>query len=187
MYPLLHLQHWLHGIGKLRGFGIQSPWAYDFVKEVVAERSPYYKYGELDHNTHVQGSDQRLCHLLLRIANFCQPQAIYIEPKTPTPYHAYIKGGCERADIVSNPQDAQLLLLSVLSPNIAETISHLPSTVNQEPPTILLLGINDTPSTLEIWNHIISNPPCTLTFNLWKMGVIFTHERYQPQHYILNF
>ena len=187
MNTIHRLRHWARGLGKLHGFGIQSPWAYDFVKEVIAERSPYYKYEELDKNSHAKGHEQRVGHLLLRIANYCQPQTIYIGQATPPTCPAYLKAGCEQASPVSNPQDAQLLLLSAHTPDVGETIRQLPATVRQQPPTILILGINDTSDTIKKWNQIISIPPITLTFNLWEMGIAFTQERYQPQHYILNF
>ena len=42
------LSEYLSRIGKSRGFGIQSPWAYSFVKDVISEKLPYYAYSDIE-------------------------------------------------------------------------------------------------------------------------------------------
>ena len=41
-------KEYLSRVGKARGFGIQSPWAYRFVTEIVGERCPYYYYETIE-------------------------------------------------------------------------------------------------------------------------------------------
>ena len=60
---------YLSRIGKSRGFGIQSPWAYSFVKDVIMEKLPYYAYEEIEKTY----SDKKECKkqkLYFRIRNF---------------------------------------------------------------------------------------------------------------------
>ncbi len=38
---------WLRRVRYSRGFGVQSPWAYRFIRYVVNEHYPYYKYEHL--------------------------------------------------------------------------------------------------------------------------------------------
>ena len=53
-----------------RGFGIQSPWAYRFVRYVVNEHYPYYAYDDLRPLfPHLSKRERRVCELYLRIAN----------------------------------------------------------------------------------------------------------------------
>lgn len=68
-----------------RGFGIQSPTAYAFFRDVVFEKLPYYAYEPLS-----RLSDPRLgegeCRLLFRIVNYASPAvAIDVFPSSMTP------------------------------------------------------------------------------------------------------
>lgn len=53
------------------GFGIQSPWAYELVRDVLYERLPYYAYAE-------QGLATPLEQQLFRIRNHYRKQPIVI-------------------------------------------------------------------------------------------------------------
>lgn len=58
-----------------RGFGIQSPWAYRFVTEVIGERLPYYGYAAIDRR--YRDKRERAYHrLLLRLGNAVWPSAL---------------------------------------------------------------------------------------------------------------
>lgn len=181
MNPFPLLRHWLKGIGKLRGFGIQSPWAYDFVRDVVAERRPYYKYAEID-KLSADRSERKVCRLLLRMANFCQPATAFIDDSLPTAYADSLKAGCTNTRLVDNPQEARLLLLPVMSTHAKAALPHLPADS-----TLILFGINQSAATRQRWAEISTDSHSTTTFNLWKTGIIFIQNRYQQQHYILNF
>ncbi len=65
---LLRLKH-------SRGFGIQSPSAYAFYRDVVFERLPYYAYSRLTQFIDPQLSEAS-CRLLFRIANFASPTTV---------------------------------------------------------------------------------------------------------------
>ncbi len=54
-----------------RGFGVQSPWAYELVRDVLFERLPYYAYAE-------QGLTTHLNQQLFRIRNHYRHQHIII-------------------------------------------------------------------------------------------------------------
>ena len=53
VYYLERLWIWLTRLTRCRGFGIQSPSAYSFVRYVVNEHYPYYAYADLT-NSHPQ-------------------------------------------------------------------------------------------------------------------------------------
>lgn len=70
------ISEYIRRMGKSRGFGIQSPWAYTFVTEVIGERMPYYAYEEIDKRyPRHQRKRQRLYH---RVQNFVHPHRTYI-------------------------------------------------------------------------------------------------------------
>lgn len=67
------LIEYLSRVGKSRGFGIQSPWAYSFVREVIFETCPYYAYKEIDKRVKSK-KDREWARLHFRIANFVNPK-----------------------------------------------------------------------------------------------------------------
>lgn len=64
-------------VGKARGFGIQSPWAYRFVTEVVGEKSPYYYYEEID-RLFPNAKERKFQKLIYRIRNFTYPSEVMV-------------------------------------------------------------------------------------------------------------
>ena len=68
-------KRWRHG----RGFGIHSPFAYDFITRTLRERLPYYAYDNIDALA-VDGRNDKLPHrrlrLLYRIAVRFNPSVI---------------------------------------------------------------------------------------------------------------
>ena len=48
---------WLRRAHRSKGFGVQSPWAYRFIRYVVNEPYPYYKYEQLEKQ--VYGIDKK--------------------------------------------------------------------------------------------------------------------------------
>ena len=64
-------------IGKSRGFGIQSPWAYSFVTDVIMERLPYYAYERIDKEYRTT-RERKHEKLMLRIRNFCHKGEVII-------------------------------------------------------------------------------------------------------------
>jgi len=67
------LREYLSRIGKSRGFGIQSPWAYSFVKDVIMEKLPYYEYEEIE-NAFPNKKECKKQKLYFRIRNFVHNQ-----------------------------------------------------------------------------------------------------------------
>ena len=63
------LSEYLSRIGKSRGFGIQSPWAYSFVKDVISEKLPYYAYSDIE-NQYLDTREQKKHKLYFRVRNF---------------------------------------------------------------------------------------------------------------------
>ncbi len=59
-----NISRWWHSFG----FGIQSPWAYSMVTDVICERLPYYEYARIDRECHSR-HERRRRKLYLRIRN----------------------------------------------------------------------------------------------------------------------
>lgn len=74
---MFRLLDYLLRIGKSRGFGIQSPWAYSFVRDVIFERHPYYAYAEIEDRciSKKEAKRQKLYH---RLRNYCHDGHLFI-------------------------------------------------------------------------------------------------------------
>ena len=98
MYKLKRVIVWIRRMRHSRGFGVQSPYDYRFIRYVINEHWPYYAYDELAKS--VAGLDRKtrkLCRLYFRIANWLQPDVMTdYEPVTDA-YRRYMETGCRRA------------------------------------------------------------------------------------------
>lgn len=65
---------------RTRGFGVQSPTDYHFIRHVVAQTFPYYAYKQLESNTtHLSKREVEILRFYLRLANYVQDRfPIYI-------------------------------------------------------------------------------------------------------------
>ena len=97
---------WLRRSRHSRGFGVQSPWAYRFIRYVVNEHYPYYAYDDLSRLYEGYPKQiQKLCRLYFRIANFWQAeQALDYSAASETDiirlYGTFMKRGCNKLEVV---------------------------------------------------------------------------------------
>jgi len=165
---------WLRRIGHCRGFGIQSPTDYHFVREVVNEEWPYYAYAEL-------GQDdprlrQKLGHLYFRLANFLQPECV----ADLLGYEDYLHAGCQKACICHDMSEQASLILAPV-----ESSPLLASFQPSSPKTVLMVeNIGQHP---DEWQTILANTYARVAFDLYYAGIVFFDPKRSRQHYIVNF
>ena len=98
------MRRWLN----TRGYGVQSPFAFNFLHDVIRQKIPYYAYGELrksrrpDEINTVQEDE-----MLFRIANFAQAKSI-IMPAEWKGSSRYLSAGCTTAKIEFYPNECEL-------------------------------------------------------------------------------
>ena len=88
---------WLSRIHCCRGFGIQSPTDYAFVRYVVNEHWPYYAYDVLRDDDWLR---EKLGRLFMRLANWRQPTVILSDD-----YLQWFHAGCHQSDIIPLASD----------------------------------------------------------------------------------
>ena len=163
---------WLRRLRHSRGFGIQSPTDYAFVRYVVCEPWPYYAYDTLG-----QGDDwltRRLGRLYFRLANWRQPATIVTNG-----YEDYFAAGCRRAAVTRRFE------------GVAELVR-----VPVEAAVDQLLGQTDERSLLVVegicrdrrrWETIVADSRAVVTFDLYYCGLVMFDKKRTKQHYIMNF
>lgn len=163
---------WLCRLRHSRGFGIQSPTDYWFVRYVVNEHWPYYKY-----ETVGEGDDwltRKLGRLYLRLANWRQPHTIMTDA-----YEPYFAAGCCHAGIVKRPEGVAEL--------VRMTVEAELETVMAQTDDRSLLIVEGIWRDKERWQHIVSDERAVITYDLYYCGLVMFDTKRTKQHYIINF
>jgi hypothetical protein len=172
-----------------RGFGIQSPFAYAFVRYVVNEHYPYYDYDKLALDCPVVDKNVlKLCRLYFRISNYAQASEwITFEPETEV-YALYVQAGCHHTCVVRTLNDTKTVAVArvSLTGNFKPFVESILSKVGSE--SILIVeGIKKDKESCLYWNQLISDPRTGVSFDLYDCGIIFfDHEKFK-QNYLINF
>ena len=179
---------WLRRFSHLGGNGIQSPFVYNFVCQVVNNRSAYYAYHDLHQELrHMSLKQRRLAKLLFRLANFAQPTQILVHPEA-SPYAMFLQRGCAKASLQPLEKErVKHLPVSVCHIMVvADTASDVPTDL---PPgtLVVVLNIHKPQVSATQWHRLCNAPWATLTFDLYYHGIIMIAPKRYKQHYIINF
>ena len=171
---------WLSRIHRCRGFGIQSPTDYAFVRYVVNEHWPYYAYDELHEDDWLR---EKLGRLNLRLANWRQPSAILSDD-----YHPWFHAGCRKS--VLSP------LASCFLPHASSNVELARISIDQWDAFIDLLPHCDQQSVVVVediwrdpqrWQQIARDARTGTTFDLYYCGIVFFDTKRYKHNYIINF
>ena len=168
---------WASRIRHCRGFGIQSPTDYQFVRHVVCQSSPYYAYDEIGKND--SGWHRRLGRLCFRLANNRQPNTIFDLTGTAE----YLHAGCKNATIATDLKAAEQLKVIDLA------VVPLPC----DYPTLFehcdeqsVAVFYDTDKHRNLWHIIENDERAVITFDLYYCGIVFFTPNRTKQNYIVN-
>ena len=164
---------WLSRWHRSRGFGIQSPTDYAFVRYVVNEQWPYYAYDELkDDNWLVQ----KLGRLYFRLANWRQPQHMVADS-----YQRYWQAGCRRMRFTAEQEiPVELARVEVEDQQgwnslLAKCDSHS---------VVVVEGIwRDK----QQWLRMRDDERVVITFDLYYCAIVFFDKKRYRHHYIINY
>lgn len=199
---------WLSRINHCRGFGVQSPSAYAFIRYVVNEHYPYYAYEDL-RKQHADVSDVRLklCKLYLRLANYAQAAQWLWCGEPGDAERSYVNSGCSHTRQSVADTDSALPTPDAAQPTIAVIPLSAPDATRRtlalrfvetadearrlsEAPhskTMLVVeGIGHDAPAADIWRQLTADSRVSVTFDLYYCGIAFFDSRYK-QDYIVNF
>lgn len=159
---------WLRRLFHCRGFGIQSPSDYWFVRYVINEHWPYYQYSEVGKGD--EWLTRKLGRLCFRLANWKQPEVV-----TSQSYREYLQAGCHSARFGEN---GQLIVVSE-----TDDVTRLMDTTDER--TVLLM--EHIQRRKRDWQRIIDDPRTTTIFDLYYCGIAMFDKRRAKKHYIINF
>lgn len=192
---------WLCRFRKRKGYGVHSPFAYDFIRTVLNEKGMYYAYDELKplRKGAKALSSQTVDKLLFRLANFLQPPYAIKVGEGGSLSLNYIQAGCHKTKCLafSSTEDAiqylsgmdhqsMGLLYICGEQSCAELLDVLVPLADAGSAVIL-----DSPYCSEKqkkeWGAMEKDPRFTLTFDLYEVGIALFCPTYSKQHYKVNF
>ena len=187
---------WLRRSRHSRGFGVQSPWAYRFIRYVVNEHYPYYAYDDLSRQYEGYPKQiQKLCRLYFRIANFWQAeQALDYSAASETDiirlYGTFMKRGCNKLEVVpvrhaADFSSVRLMRLSVEG-DYRQVFEKAVSLANAST-MIIVEQIKRDKESRTFWKSIVDDPRCITTFDLYYCGIIFFDKKRYKENYVVNF
>lgn len=201
-YKIRRARVWLRRMRYSRGFGVQSPWAYKFIRYVVNEHYPYYEYTHL--NKEVYGINKfarKLCRLYFRIANYCQPKLVVDYGAGSTAYRTYFKAGCQSCNVVMATADAKgegkLDALLAQNPtvdvarvslkgNYREVVDKLMDHAGRKS-LFIIQRIKKNKETERYWKELIEDGRTGVTFDLYYCGIVLFDKKIYKQNYLVNF
>lgn len=187
---------WLRRSRHSRGFGVQSPWAYRFIRYVVNEHYPYYAYDDLSRLYEGYPKQiQKLCRLYFRIANFWQAeQALDYSAASENDvirlYGTFMKRGCNKLNVVpirhaADFSSVRLMRLSVEG-DYRQVFEKAVSLANAST-MIIVEQIKRDKESRTFWKSIVDDPRCITTFDLYYCGIIFFDKKRYKENYVVNF
>lgn len=200
-YNIIHrILRWLLRIRKRQGYGVHSPYAFSFIHDVVYNAEPYYAYAalrrplpyslrRLDEYDPASGLSARDLRLLFRLANFQEAHTIAAVGATPTVIahltaarpHALIVGA---ADAPSADLRYTDLVLSPPTASPTGTASLLPLPAGG---MHIVRGIHSSKAAETLWDQSRRHPSVTITFDLWRFGILLNRPKIVKQDYIVNY
>ena len=163
---------WLSRIHRCRGFGIQSPTDYSFVRYVVNEHWPYYAYEQF------KGDDwltRKLGCLYFRLANFVQPQTMLVDR-----YQRYWHAGCNTTVFAPIINKVELARIDI---NDVEGCECLIDRCTQ----CSIVVIEGLWRNWRYWHQIEKDERTSITFDLYYCGIVFFDKKRFKHNYKINF
>lgn len=163
-YLLSKPLRWFHR----KGFGVQSPWAFEFVTHVLFCSSRYYIFDELDGKK----SDEQL----FRIINWLNPSDVVVHTNN-TLTKAYIvaplrKDISRRSDMVVHYYD---------NSHENDLERDVETRLFTAKSCLIIDGIMNENKVS--WENIINSDSATSTFDLGNRGIVFFDPQRQRQNY----
>jgi hypothetical protein len=201
---LRHPWIWFTRFRHCHGYGVHSPFAFNFIRYVINEDTPYYDYETLQseeikqnssHDSHWLAESLKVRRLLFRLVNFVQPATI-IDDGELTASSLYMRAGCRHAYYAGVQEIDEDLFVSFpffvyfhssRQPfEIENNFLFLCDKMSKES-AVIIYGIGYSPAMQALWKRLIANKHVGISFDLYDMGILFFDTTLVKQNYIVNF
>lgn len=185
---------WIARMPHSRGFGVQSPSAYRFIRYVVSEHYPYYAYaGMRRKHPRMHWHERKMGELYLRLANFCQAPTLVSFGTAGTLLRQYIHHGCHATQVAERTGGSTAdgggtwRFIRVgdtgdADGNFSEILAHADSD------TVLIIeDIKRDTAARRLWQLCTESKAVSVSYDLYYCGIAFFDTRRYKQNHIVNF
>lgn len=193
-YKVQRYLHWLRRIKYCRGFGVQSPSAYRFIRYVINEHYPYYAYDELRKELpRLDSLTRKRMELYFRVANFRQASLWLDFCKRNDVIATYVGRGCHATqvhritDLQQTTADDRIEVLRICPSAGCEALleAALQQTDDRTLFIIEDIGYNDTAK--RMWQKLLDSDLTSVSYDLYYLGIAFFDRKRYKANYVVNF
>ncbi len=170
---------WLMRVRHRKGYGVHSPFAFDFVTDVLYNGERYYAYEEMDGTLRwwQRGRVRSMRRLLFRLANYRRPRTVYCAGVDGEAAMAVWRGsrGLRAVSTEEGDKVADMIVLGQPDEGALQYVG--------EGSMVVLWNLRRQG---ELWKRLQEDGRVTVTFDLYDVGVAFARKDLNKQHYIIN-
>ncbi|SQH73438.1 hypothetical protein [Porphyromonas crevioricanis] len=178
-----------------RGYGIHSPFVFRFITRLVEERTPYYTFPSLRAeyaNTPPNWSFREL-ELIFRIVDQMHIRSCLLLAKDPSLVEKYVRAASSKIEleqvqhldnsIEKKPSSGFFDLIVLEDLNLAsDQASICDSLLSKSDEQMLVINLRSE-SCFSLWGHLLESPDISVSIDLGRIGMAFTHSRLHKRHY----
>lgn len=193
-YKVQRYLHWLRRIKYCRGFGVQSPSAYRFIRYVINEHYPYYAYDELRKElTRLDSLTRKRMELYFRVANFRQASLWLDFCERNDVIATYVGRGCHATqvrritDLQQITADDRIEVLRICPTAGSEAVLEAALQQTDDHTLFIIedIGYNDTAK--RMWQKLLESDITSVSYDLYYLGIAFFDRKRYKNNYIVNF
>lgn len=193
-YKVLRYLHWLRRIKYCRGFGVQSPSAYRFIRYVINEHYPYYAYDELRKELpRLDSLTRKRMELYFRVANFRQASLWLDFCDCNDVIATYVGRGCHATqvrritDLQQITADDRIEVLRICPTAGCEALLEAALQKTDDHTLFIIedIGYNDTAK--RMWQKLIESDLTSVSYDLYYLGIAFFDRKRYKANYVVNF
>lgn len=188
---------WLKRIGHGRGFGVQSPNDYRFLRNVINQSYPYYKYDDLKNSDACRGVPSRkICQLYFRLANYIQADYLLEINTQPDDVSEYVGAACMKTKAIrlslpdcQMPEECRgktLLARCSYEPGVEDILQQVVGN-SDERSVIVIDDIHANSASRRFWEHISDDSRVTIAYDLYCCGILLKESRRYKKKYFVNY
>lgn len=188
---------WLRRIGHGRGFGVQSPNDYRFLRNVINEHLPYYKYEDLRKAVPCKDRHSRkMCQLYFRLSNYAQADFFLDFQDKDDGMREFVLAACSAtrpldthsfsSRLSDEWRDKNFFVRCACSKEDASLLHGLLALCGERS-IIVVEGIHHGKEEEWIWERIFVDTRVTIAYDLYHCGILLLESRRYKKRYYVNY
>lgn len=183
---------WLRRMSHSRGFGVQSPSAYRFIRYVISEHYPYYAYDDLRREyPALDWLTRKRMELYFRLANFCRTEQMVDYASDSSLLADYVQHGCRRTrvlNVYNGVLDALHMRLVRICPlDGCEDFLEIALADSAQTSVFVVEDICTNPVASRMWQRLVESEKVSVSYDLYYCGIAFFDIDRHKTNYIVNF